>query len=353
MRTRPENRVISNGLGQATALAAQAGPTFSGISFLNNLMLQPHNCLCVAFDRAGRRARRLLAVGALALICVPALAAAATQDAAQEAEQQSGQQTGQPADTSGRGDADRASAAAAVPEPIRRDLSFTLPQGQPILVENPFGSVYLRFGGYEHQLDIRATIQQPTGAAEFSFAPVAVDGSFRVVPALPQGAMLATAQRIDLVLYVPEKHALRVRTDAGVIEARGLKSDVVLNSNSGSITLRGIEGLVQAESGSGRIEAALGDNPSDGAYQRIATRTGDITVGMGDGFNSEVQLASSGVFATEFSLQVTHRDGEEPNKRAVSVVGKPKPGKQKAVLVLESLRGEIRMYRRAVFVEPQ
>jgi hypothetical protein len=240
-----------------------------------------------------------------------------------------------------------------IPEPIRLDLSFKLPEGQAIEVDNPYGSVYLRFGGYEHQLDIRATIQQPEAAAKFAFEPGARDGRFAVAPALPEGVALAEGQRIDLVLYVPKGHALRARTASGMAESRGLKSDIDLTTDSGEIAVRGTDGTVQARSAEGRIEVTLEDNARPGSEQRIASRTGSVAVNVSDGLNAEVRMSTSQQFATDYSLTVEHLDGQEPNKRAVAVVGKPVEGKRRAVVVLESLGGEVRLVRKGVFVDPE
>jgi hypothetical protein len=240
-----------------------------------------------------------------------------------------------------------------IPEPIRLDLSFKLPEGQSIEVDNPYGSVYLRFGGYEHQLDIRATIQQPEAAAKFAFEPGARDGRFAVAPALPEGVALAEGQRIDLVLYVPKGHALRARTASGMAESRGLKSDIDLTTDSGEIAVRGTDGTVQARSAEGRIEVTLEDNARPGSEQRIASRTGSVAVNVSDGLNAEVRMSTSQQFATDYSLTVEHLDGQEPNKRAVAVVGKPVEGKRRAVVVLESLGGEVRLVRKGVFVDPE
>lgn len=244
-------------------------------------------------------------------------------------------------------------APVTMPEPIRLDLSFKLPDGQAIEVDNPYGSVYLRFGGYEHQLDIRATIQQPETAAKFAFEPGARDGRFAVAPRLPEGVALAEGQRIDLVLYVPKGHAVRVRTASGMAESRGLKSDIDLTTDSGEIAVRGTDGTVQARSAEGRIEVTLEDGARPGSEQRIASRTGVVTINVSDGLNAEVRMSTSQQFATDYSLVVEHLDGQEPNKRAVAVVGKPGEGKQKAVLVLESLGGEVRLVRKGVFVDPE
>lgn len=242
-------------------------------------------------------------------------------------------------------------AAAVNPEPIRSDLEFKLAEGQSILVDNPYGSVYLRFGGYEHQLGLHSTLQQPADAAAIAFAPRDRGEQFEIAPRLPEGAVLARGQRLDLVVYVPEHHAVRVRTLAGAIEARGLKSDLDLRSEAGSIAVRGGEGILRAETGEGTIEAAFAQPAPAGSHQRLATRTGAIIVGVTDLLAAEVRLASSAPFTTDYSLAVTHRTGEEPNKTAIAQVGKPVDDAQRAVLELSSLRGDIRLLRRAVYVE--
>lgn len=237
----------------------------------------------------------------------------------------------------------------AFEEPERRDLSFKLKPGQAIDVDNPHGSVFLRFGGYEHTLDIRATIQQPKGAPRFVFAPGPQNGTFVVATALPGGGVRAEGQRIDLVLYVPEKHPLKVRTVDGGIESRGLKSDLDYGSQTGNITARGTDGTIQAETLEGRIRISLNEGARAGSRQRLATRTGDIVLGVLDGLNAEVAMSTSGTIATDYSITVEHRDREEPSKRARAVVGAPQAGESNAVVAVESLRGNLQLWRRAVF----
>lgn len=247
--------------------------------------------------------------------------------------------------------ATESSAAPTNPEPIRSDREFKLAVGQSVLVDNPYGSVYLRFGGYEHQLGLHSTLQQPDGAAAIAFAPRDRGAHFEIAPRLPEGSMLARGQRLDLVIYVPESHAVRVRTESGVIESRGVRSELDLRSAAGDIAVRGGNGSVQAETGEGSIEVAFAHSAPPGSHQRLATRTGYIQVGVTDDLHAEVRLATSAPFTTDFSLSVSHRNGEEPNKTAVAVVGKPADGDQRAVLELSSLRGDIRLLRRAVYVD--
>lgn len=237
--------------------------------------------------------------------------------------------------------------AEAAAEPVRIDASAVLPAKHPIVIDNPYGDVRLRFGGYEHAVDLHAVLQQPEGAAAITLQPRDDGARYLIAPRLPEGALVAERQRIDLVVFVPDGHPVSARTEQGLIEARGLRSDLDLDSVSGDIALRGTAGTVDAATGAGSIEAALEPAPP-GSRQRLATTTGVIVLAVGDDFDAELKLATSGVFATEYSLSVTHRAGQEPNKEALAVVGEAQ-----AAVVVESRRGDIRLLRRAGFTPVQ
>ncbi len=238
-------------------------------------------------------------------------------------------------------------------EPIRQDQGFKLAKGAAISVVNPYGSVFMRFGGYEDQLDIRSTIQQPEGAAKFTFAPAMRDGRFVVAPSLPAGAQLAEGQRIDLVLYVPQGHPLSVDAAIGDIECRGLRSDIELKAGPGRIQVIGTQGTVQAQTDDGRIEVTLQDGAREGSVQRFISRTGSVTLNVSDKLDAEVQMSTSHQIATDYSLTVRHLDGQEPNKTASAVVGEPKPGERRARIEMRSLVNEVRLQRRGVFIDPE
>jgi hypothetical protein len=227
---------------------------------------------------------------------------------------------------------------------IRSEYNAKLAAGQPVAIDNPYGDVAARFGGFEHEVQVYAVLQEPTGATHIELEPGAdSDGRYRISPRLPNGANVAQGQRVDLEVFVPEGHALSVHTDRGSIEVKGVHGDVLLASTAGNISLRGIKGVIQAETGEGRIDASLGTAPRK-SRQRLATRTGDINIAVDDRLDAELDMATSALFSTEYSLIITRRPGEEPNKHAKAVIGA-----DESRLVLESKRGQIRVSRRASF----
>jgi hypothetical protein len=170
------------------------------------------------------------------------------------------------------------------------------------------------------------------------------DGHYRIAPRLPAGANISAGQRVDLEVFVPEGHALSVHTEQGSIEVKGVHGDVRIASSTGNISLRGIKGAIQAETGDGQIDASLATAPRKSS-QRLATRTGDINIAVDDRLDAELDMATSALFATEYSLKITRRPGEEPNKHAETVIGE-----DESRLVLESKRGQIRVSRRISFI---
>ena len=232
-------------------------------------------------------------------------------------------------------------ADVAMADPVRMDQKSTLAAGQAIEISNPYGNVYLRFGGYEHELEIHAVSQFPASGKPAVVTPQRRGATVFVSPILDKKTP-AAQQRVDLTLYIPKDHALKVRS-AGAIEGRGLQSDVDLLTDTGTISGRGISGSVSAQTGSGDISLSMEPAPA-GSRQRFQSATGSITLGLPESFNARLALKTSGVFATEYSLDVTPLRGQEPNKSARTTVGE-----DKAEVVVESLRGDIRLLRNHAF----
>lgn len=229
--------------------------------------------------------------------------------------------------------------SAAPFELVRQDFSTRLTTGQAVAVDNPYGDVRLRFGGYEDQLEIHSVAQRPGSATPILLQPAVVDGSYRIAPRLPANTLLAEGQRLDLVIFIPLGHAVDARTENGTIESRGIRADIDLRSTSGNIAIRGTKGRIKAETGPGTIEVSLLRAPP-GSHQHFATSTGSIVLAVNDDLDASLEMSTSAAFATEYSLQIERLPGQEPNKRAIARIGE-----YKADVVVESRRGEIRLQR--------
>ncbi|MBK8068429.1 MAG: hypothetical protein IPK27_12620 [Rhodanobacteraceae bacterium] len=240
-----------------------------------------------------------------------------------------------------------APADAAAPVLTEGDIERTtnlqdLPTKQPIRIDNPYGDVRVRFGGYEHKLEWRTVAQN--GAALHKIGVTGSSGAaYSLVARLPEGVVLAPGQRVEITAYVPQGHDLEIVTERGLIDVRGLQGNLKARSAEGSINFRGIAGLVDVETGAGMVEGQLDPAPM-GSRQRIATSTGNILLGIVDGLNARLAMASSGVFATEFSVEIVPQPGQEPNKSATAEIGKPESD-----IEVVSKRGEIRLLRRLEF----
>lgn len=228
---------------------------------------------------------------------------------------------------------------------LRSDVKATLPARQVVNIDNPYGDVHARFGGFEHRLEAHLVLQEPDGAAHIELKPVSRDADkrFSLIARLPKGTALRDGQRLDLSVLVPEGHDLRVRTEHGLIDVHGLRGDLDAVTVDGPIDLRGIRGTISASTTTGMIEAALGKAPR-GSTQRLVTTTGDIRVGVDDHLDAALEMTTSSQFATDYSLTITPRPGAEPNKQAQALIGE-----NHAKVLLESMRGEIRLLRRARF----
>jgi hypothetical protein len=224
-------------------------------------------------------------------------------------------------------------------ELVRLDLSATLQSRQTVAVDNPYGDVRLRFGGFKDEIEIHSVAQEPALAHPIALQPGVVDGRYLIAPRLPANTLVAEGQRLDLVVFVPLGHSVTARTERGIIESRGIRADIDLHSVSGDIAIRGTQGSIHAATGAGNIEASLLSAPP-GAKQKLATSTGEIVLAVNDKLDADIEMATSAAFATEYSLKIDQLPGKEPNKRAFASIGEANSS-----LIVESRRGEIRLLR--------
>ena len=228
-------------------------------------------------------------------------------------------------------------------EKISSQSFETIEAGALIRVVNPFGAIHARFGGYENQVEILATIQRLKGGPsgpEVSISPTDSGGlDVTTGPGSEPDRTGGPRSRVDLVLFVPEGAAVDAETGEDQINVKGLKGDLAARSDKGDIRIRSIDGRVRAKTVRGRIAASLETGVTEES-QDLSTETGDIEVYLWEDAKMEVEIATSGEISTDFSIDIEHLRHEEPGKRARAIVGGGGPK-----LSLYTKRGHVRLLR--------
>lgn len=227
-------------------------------------------------------------------------------------------------------------------ETIRRQE--TIAPGSVVRVFNGFGSITARFGGYEHRVELVATVQRlDPDAPPLELHTETTDAGIEINVA-PSGEPLPYGEpgrrdRVDLVVFVPLGCELELETVDDGIEVKGVKSEVTATSRTGEIRLRSVEGPIRAKTERGKILAILEYEATELPLE-LTTVTGEIEIHVWEDARLNVDLATSGEISTDFSMTVEHRRLEEPSKYASAVLGGGGP-----LLTVRSKRGRVRLLR--------
>ena len=216
-----------------------------------------------------------------------------------------------------------------------------------VVVDNPHGNIWVRFGGYEDQVEIIATEQRlepelPKLIVERKNA--GEDLHVRVVSEKPDVPSPANRRdRIDLVLFVPIGRRVELSTVKDDIAVKGLKGDLVVSTVKGNVALRKITGSVNVRSERGKVVVMLESDVTK-SDQHFESSTGDIEVTVYEDATHDVAIATSGIISTDFSIEIEHRRFEEPGKHARATIGGGGPK-----LSMTSKRGRISLLRQQKF----
>ncbi len=234
------------------------------------------------------------------------------------------------------------------PQALDRDSwSGPIAPGSSIRVDNLFGDVRLRHGGSDGNLEVAAVLQQLSIDGAKLVLEVSISGDAAVVsvvrydsegnptPMKPRD----DKARADLAVMVPEGFPIRVETSRGLIETRGVRTDMDLNSTAGTIRVAQHHGRITAHTEGGAMEITLLASTTS-ETQEFSSTTGPITVFTPATNDLNVTMATSGSFVTDFSLKVERHDTEEPDKIATATVGRGG-----AALTMTSKRGDLALRR--------
>lgn len=219
--------------------------------------------------------------------------------------------------------------------------------GALVRIDNPYGDIRLRHGGSDGNLEMAAILQQLSIDGSKLAVEVDVTDETAVVRVVrfdfegnpAPGRPRRDASRVDLAITIPDGSAVRAETTTGLIEARGVRTDLDLRTDSGAIRASENRGAITAYAQSGTTEITL-EAGATAQPLNLSSVTGLISVLAAPTNDLDVTMSTSGHFITDFSLEVEHHDHEEPNKVATALVGK---GGQD--LTITSKRGDIALRR--------
>lgn len=224
-----------------------------------------------------------------------------------------------------------------------------------LVIDNPFGDVRLRYGGDSGEVEIAAVLQQlrPDGVpleirTEHRGGALVISVGWAAQgQTQPSPRPESDRSRADLAVFVPGGASVVVDAPIGLVEAKELHADLDLRSRTGDVQVREHHGAVDASTDSGRVEMVLLDGVTD-RDQTVTTVTGPIDVWIGAESRHRVTVTTSAAITTDFTMEIEHHDGEEPDKVGRAVIGGGGPA-----IVLESRRGNISLRRVATSREAE
>jgi hypothetical protein len=214
-----------------------------------------------------------------------------------------------------------------------------------IEIRNLFGDLRIRPSDQD-EIYLSAMLQRHSEdplRAEIVTGPV--DGTYRIEVTYPPpegGELVADLpewqkRRVDLTVFVPAKRPIRLETDRGLLEVKGLEHGIEAWSAHGNITVS-TGGPLIARTGRGSITCRF----SATDWQRpveLETLTGPIAVTLPADANTTVTMETFGELTTDYSLTVSRPNRQTPKTAQAAI------GKGERELFMTSNRGNLKLVR--------
>lgn len=206
--------------------------------------------------------------------------------------------------------------------------------GDSVIVLNPTGDIRARYTEDPQKMELYAYIQKVDSMVPPTFDLQRNGARLTITVHTASGSK----DRVDLVLYLPKAVSLQAHSTNGLIEMKGLKSDVSADTETGEITIRSVEGQINTRNSAGQTSIELADNAVQ--HGEFRAETGDISIYVWEGTDAQFQLETSGEISTDFSLNINFNRSSEPDKMATA-----KLGTGRIEIQAFSKRGRIRLLR--------
>jgi hypothetical protein len=210
-----------------------------------------------------------------------------------------------------------------------------LPEGVPVEIDNPHGSVFVRYNRGGRRVGISGTIQRlgTTPLVEDIRIEHGAEGVSLTVRYPQADASTATNPygrpgRVDLSVLVPEGNPLRVRTRDGAVSGKRLRSDLDIETDSGDIEFF-TTGTLRAQSRSGNISLTLSSNKWRQPVE-LSTQEGTIRLQLPVTAATELRVQTDGALQADppaLAAALTQADGVWSGRW-----GQPEAGQNGALL---------------------
>ena len=196
-----------------------------------------------------------------------------------------------------------------------------------IEIRNDFGDIRARYAA-DRTLDASMVVQRlDPGPEHVGFTVERRGPVLALVVGYPPGRVRDADprppkdgyDRLDLVVFVPAGVALRAHTLRGLVEVRGLRSDVEAATLDGSIQV-GATGTIQARSASGEITATVGAAAleASGPPLLLQTESGAVNLFLPPSGNAELLIDAGGAITSKVPVE---RRARGAGTRATATLG--------------------------------
>ena len=181
-----------------------------------------------------------------------------------------------------------------------------------IEIRNDFGDIRARYAA-DRTLDASMVVQRlDPGPQRVGFTVERRGPALALVVGYPPGRVKDadprppkdSYDRLDLVIFVPAGVALRAHTLRGLVEVRGLKSDVEAATLDGSIQVSA-SGTIQARSTSGEVTATVGADAlrASGPPLLLQTEAGPVTLFLPPSGDADLRIDAGGEIVSKVPLE--------------------------------------------------
>lgn len=143
-------------------------------------------------------------------------------------------------------------------------------------------------------------------------------------------------RRIDIGIQMPKGLDLVVRTGEGRIEVKGVEGTVELSTESGNVLAEIEAGTFQASSQLGEIRAKVMSTRSDDPISLRSTN-GGVWVQLLEGASAIVEVESSRVISTDYSMEIDREAGRRHKKGRATI------GEGRRKISLSTVNGQARV----------